>query len=117
MIRLPQKELIKSLKNNGLAVKQFELSIEGEHTVEDSDWNFKDVPHHNQIHPALTHIASSVSHDVASDIRLQKFLGFLTPISNVGFVSKDNRITSHSTFLSFVLIIQKWVWFLVICGC
>jgi len=78
--------------------------MEGDHTVEDALWNFNDILHHNYVHPALTHIPSSVGEDLASDIRLQKFFGILLPVSNVGYISGNNRLTSHSTVGTFTMI-------------
>lgn len=105
MVGKPQKELVKILRNKGFVVKQFEMFVDGDYEVGDVEWNFMDVPHHNCIHPGLTHVSSSVTDHTVSDIRvLDNFLGMRIATSNAGFITEGNRMTSHSSYFFFLMV-------------
>ena len=52
----------------------FTVTSLGEYNKEDSDWNYKDVPHLNIVHQNVDSVQAFISDKVAGSVNTQKFL-------------------------------------------
>lgn len=99
-------QIINGLRKRGLFFSNFSLTHEGEYTVEDADWNYKDVPHLNHIHHLVDATYAAMKDDLIATINVQKVLGFKLPLSVVNYQSGENEQTYFTTFAFFVLIVR-----------
>lgn len=106
MPRHAAQEIIASMKNEGLLFKIFDLKNEGDYTVDDADWNYKDVPHLTHVHKLVDGYPSWMSDTAVATLVIQKVMGFKLPLTLFNYESGPRRQTYHTSFLCFVLIIE-----------
>lgn len=99
-------EMLTLLRNEGLVFRTFELTHEGDYTVDDADWNYKDVPHLKHIHQLVDAYPSWLGDSAVAAVIVQKALGLKIPLTLFNFENEPNRQTYHTSFLFFVLVIQ-----------
>jgi nitrite reductase/ring-hydroxylating ferredoxin subunit len=106
MRKFSKKSLVSSLRQEGLTFSEFTLTHEGEYTVDDADWNYKDVPHLHYVHELAEAIPAVVGDDLIATINMQKVLMFRFPFALFNFESGPNTQTYYTTWLWYVLIIE-----------
>lgn len=106
MKKWSKDQLIASLQKEGLYFSDFSLVHEGGYTVDDADWNYKDVPHLHHIHQLVEAIFAVMQDDLIATINVQKILGIKFPLAVVNYESGKNEQTYYTTLFFFVLIVQ-----------
>ena len=99
-------EVVRSLKRHGLHFRTFSLSSTGDWTAEDADWNYKDVPHLNQVHSLAWAYGTAIDDDFIATINLQKIAGVQMPIALANYDASDGSQVYYTTLLCFVLIVE-----------
>lgn len=106
MRRYSKKHIVAKLKLEGLSFSEFSLVHEGNYTVEDADWNYKDVPHLHHIHELVEAIFTSVEDDHIATINMQKVFGIKLPLAVFNYQTEPNVQTYYTTWFFFVLIVE-----------
>lgn len=97
---------MRSLNRRGLRFRSFSLSSQGEWTTEDADWNYKDVPHLNQVHTLAKTVPAAIGDEVIVTINIQKVAGVSLPIALANYVASDGTQVYYTTLLSFILVVE-----------
>lgn len=106
MKRYSKKHIVAKLKLEGLAFSEFSLAHEGPYSIEDADWNYKDVPHLHHIHELVEAIFTSVEDDHIATINMQKVFGIKLPLAVFNYQTEANAQTYYTTWFFFVLIVE-----------
>ncbi len=99
-------DLVAALKAAGMAVNAFTITSQGFFTKEDVDWNYKDVPHLDHVHPNIHPVLGIVEDDKNIFINLQRVFGVRLPLSVVSYHPATEPETSFTTWLFYVLIVS-----------
>lgn len=99
-------QIVSGLQKRGLHFSNFSLTHEGDYTIDDADWNYKDVPHLNHIHQLVDATYAAMKDDLIATLNVQKVLGFKLPLSVVNYQSGKNEQTYFTTVFFFVLIVR-----------
>jgi hypothetical protein len=105
-IRHTAPELVRSLGRHGLRFRPFTLESEGAWTGEDADWNYKDVPHLNEVHTQARAVGAAIGDEIAATINMQKIAGIAMPIALANYVASDGSQVYFTTMLCFVLVVE-----------
>ena len=81
IIKRSKEQLIERLKVENFVFSEFSLSHEGEYSVSDADWNYKDIPHLHYVHRLAEAAPAYVDDDKIASIVVQKIPGFVIPLS------------------------------------
>ena len=65
-------EFIASLKIKNFKLTLFDFIDYGKYSIEDADWNYKDVTHTEKVHEAVNQIQGAILNDVQTTVNLQK---------------------------------------------
>jgi nitrite reductase/ring-hydroxylating ferredoxin subunit len=98
------------LRKQGLSFSSLRLIHEGDYAPNDADWNYKDVPHLDEVHHLVSSTHVLVREDLVLTLFLQKVGPFSIPLNVVNLAtSADSQLYYTSAFF-FVLIIEtSWV--------
>lgn len=99
-------ELARSLGRHGLRFRSFTLESQGQWTVEDADWNYKDVPHLNQVHTQARTVPAAIGDEIITTVNMQKIAGIAMPIALANYVASDGSQVYYTTMLCFVLVVE-----------
>ncbi len=99
-------ELARSLGRHGLRFRSFTLESQGQWTVEDADWNYKDVPHLNQVHTQARTVPAAIGDEIIATVNMQKIAGIAMPIALANYVASDGSQVYYTTMLCFVLVVE-----------
>ena len=91
MLKYTAAELMRQLEREGLGFRTFSLVHEGNYTVEDADWNYKDVPHLHHIHALVEAHPAAVDDKFIATMNLQKVLGLRLPLTVFNYESGTNE--------------------------
>jgi hypothetical protein len=105
-IRHTAPELVRSLGRHGLRFRSFTLESEGAWSGEDADWNYKDVPHLNEVHTLARAIPAAIGDEIATSVNMQKIAGIGMPIALANYVASDGSQVYYTTMLCFVLVVE-----------
>tara|TARA_B100000941_G_scaffold53477_1_gene34533 strand:+ start:7128 stop:8102 length:975 start_codon:yes stop_codon:yes gene_type:complete len=80
----------------------------GDYKPEDSDWNYKDVPHLNIVHQNVDSVQAYISDNVAGAINTQKipFFGFKFPMTLLNYEFKKHNQVYFSTLGPYLIIVN-----------
>jgi nitrite reductase/ring-hydroxylating ferredoxin subunit len=106
MIKFGAAALMRQLEREGFRFKSFSLVNEGDYTVDDADWNYKDVPHLHYIHKLVEAHPAGMDDKFIATINAQKVLGLKIPLTIFNYESGQNEQTYFTSFVFFVLIIR-----------
>jgi nitrite reductase/ring-hydroxylating ferredoxin subunit len=98
--------LVRQLKSAGYRICTFSVSSTGSYSVEDADWNYKDVPHLNVVHTQVRAIIGTMEDDVITTINLQKVLGIPFPVSVVNYAVSPMAQTYFTTLGPYILVVH-----------
>jgi hypothetical protein len=98
--------LIRQFKNAGYKICTFSVSSTGTYSLEDADWNYKDVPHLNIVHTKVRAIIGSMEDDVITTINLQKVFGIPLPVTLVNYASSPTAQTYFTTLGPYILVVH-----------
>lgn len=106
MLKRSSLELVRRLERYGVKFRSFSMTHEGDYTVDDADWNYKDVPHLQYVHHLVEAVYGTVDDRYIATINLQKVLGMRIVLTVFNYESAPNEQTYFTSFLSFILIIH-----------
>jgi hypothetical protein len=104
-----RESLVRSLEGVGYRFSDMDLVTDGDWAPEDSDWNYKDIPHFHYVHQGDEgdYSPPPVMGDAfVSSINLQKVLGFKFPIVVVVYEYEKFRQVYYTTLFFFMLIVE-----------
>jgi hypothetical protein len=97
---------VRQLRSAGYRICTFSVSSTGSYSVEDADWNYKDVPHLNVVHTKVRAIIGSMEDDVITTINLQKVFGFALPVTLVNYAVSPSAQTYFTTLGPYILVVH-----------
>jgi len=100
------EDIVRGLERHGLRFRSFKVASEGQWSSEDADWNYKDVPHLNQVHTMARTVPAAVGDEFIATVNVQRFAGFAAPISLANYVARDGSQVYFTTILWFVLVVK-----------
>lgn len=106
MQKLRYDSLVRKLKKEGLRFSEFSLVTEGNYSRDDSDWNYKDVPHLHHVHRLAEAYPLVIGQDVICNINLQRILGIWFPIALIIYEMEKYKQVYATTLLMFVLVVE-----------
>jgi hypothetical protein len=100
------KELISSLKCKNFKITSFNFTEYGKYSIEDADWNYKDVTHTEKIHENVNQIQGAILNDITTSVNLQKiaFFGITFPLVLVNYEYKKNDQVYFTSLGPFIII-------------
>ena len=91
-----QNESYESLKarlNRDFNTREFVIENVGQYSVEDSDWNYKDVPHLNIVHSQVDSIHTWMDQKAIATINFQRVFFISLPLIVFNFeATKFNQV-------------------------
>lgn len=106
MKKLSRTELVRQLQGEGLKFSELVLASEGEYAADDSDWNYKDVPHLHHVHELAEAYPALIGDDIICNINMQNILGVWFPVALVNYEYAKYHQVYFTTLLFFVLVIE-----------
>ena len=106
MRKWSKAQIIERLSREGLHFSEFSMTDEGNYTIDDADWNYKDIPHLHHIHQLVEAYPTLLDEELITTLNIQKVLGIRMPLSVVNYQSGKNEQTYYTTWLFFVLIVR-----------
>jgi hypothetical protein len=106
MLKVTAADLMRKLEREGLGFRSFALVHEGDYTVDDADWNYKDVPHLHYIHQLVEAHPAAMDDKFIATLNIQKVLGMRLPLTIFNYESGVNEQTYFTSFAFFVLVIR-----------
>lgn len=106
MKKLSRLEFVKKLEGEGLKFSDLVLTSEGEYTADDSDWNYKDIPHLHHVHELAEAYPALIGDDVICSINMQSILGIWFPVALVNYEYAKYQQIYYTTLFFFALVIE-----------
>lgn len=104
MARRTQRSMVGALERLGLRFETVTVASEGDYTVADADWNYKDVPHLNNVHGWAENVSGVVDSDAVASVTVQRVLGVRFPVVLSHYESGPDRQTYFFTLLGFTVV-------------
>lgn len=93
----------------GYACTEFEISSEGSYDQKDAEFNYKDIPHLNVVHPYANQTLVAVGEDYYVAVHFQKILGVSLPFFLTNFTpSKSKQIATFSFWIFTFFVENHW---------
>lgn len=109
MKKMSASNLVESLTKEGMHFSSSAMSSEGSYTPADADWNYKDIPHLNELHNLVDGIATAIGDDIITTIFMQRLGPLRFPLTVVNYSVGDDSQTYYTTFGPFCLVIEtQW---------
>jgi hypothetical protein len=105
-VRRTAPELARSLERHGLKFRSFSVQSTGQWSSEDADWNYKDVPHLNQVHTQARAVPGAIGDEIIVTVNMQKIAGIPMPLALANYVATDGSQVYYTTMLCFVLVVE-----------
>jgi hypothetical protein len=107
MIKMDVNVICDTLVGNGYIHDKFDLVSEGRFSVEDADWNYKDIPHLKMVHKLIDNNIVYGTDKFLASIAFQRLFGiFKLPLCLINYdYNKDSQVY-YTSFLFFILLIQ-----------
>src|SRR5437879_2286948 len=106
-IKKSKEEFITKLKKEGYFFSEFSMTSEGNYTVSDADWNYKDIPHLQYIHELAEAVPCFIDHDAIANVFVQKIFGFKFPLSVFIYEPAPNIQLYYTTLFFYILFIES----------
>jgi Rieske 2Fe-2S protein len=99
-------DVARSLERHKLVFREIDVASEGIWSPEDADWNYKDIPHLNEVHALAETVPALIGDDLICTVNIQKMFGIPMPIALVNYVTADGTQVYYTTLLFFVLLVE-----------
>ena len=106
MKKLARPEFVRQLKSEGLKFSELVLTSTGEYAADDSDWNYKDIPHLHVVHELAEAYPAVIGDDIVCTINMQKILGLWFPVALVNYEYAKHHQVYYTTLFFFALVIE-----------
>ncbi len=100
-------QLLARLKREGFVFSEFSLFHEGQYSVADADWNYKDIPHLHYIHRLAEAAPAYASDDQIASIVVQKIPGFKIPLSVFIYENSPTSQLYYTASFFYILIMES----------
>ena len=107
MKKLSRIEFVKKLETEGLKFSDLVLASEGDYAADDSDWNYKDVPHLHCVHDLAEAYPALIGDDLICSINMQSILGIWFPVALVNYQYAKHHQVYYTTLFFFALVIES----------
>lgn len=107
VIRKTKTQLIERLKIEKFVFSEFSMTHEGDYSVSDADWNYKDIPHLHHVHRLAEAAPAYADDDKIASIVVQKIPGFVIPLSVFIMENTPTSQLYYTTSFFYVLIIES----------
>ena len=104
--------IIKSYKNiklelaRNFKIKEFSVSMTGDYSIDDADWNYKDVPHLNIVHSQVDNVQPWMSEAAIATINFQKIFFVTLPMVVFNFDVERYDQVYFSSFGPILLLVN-----------
>lgn len=106
-IKKTKNQLIERLKIENFYFSEFSMVHEGDYSVADADWNYKDIPHLHYVHRLAEAVSAYADDDKIASIVVQKIPGFVIPLSVFIYENTPTSQLYYTTSFFYVLIIES----------
>ena len=108
MSKLNYKQIISKMNNEGYCNTEFIINSLGNYTPEDSDWNYKDVPHLNIVHKNVEGLLAIVDDNFVGSINFLKipYIGIALPLILVNYEVSEYEQVYFSSFGPFMILVE-----------
>ena len=107
VIRKTKTQLIERLKQENFKFSEFSMVHEGDYSVSDADWNYKDIPHLHHVHRLAEAAPAYADDDKIASIVVQKIPGLVIPLSVFIMENTPTSQLYYTTSFFYVLIIES----------
>lgn len=107
VMKKTKAQLIERLKRENFVFSEFSLVHEGEYSVADADWNYKDIPHLHYIHQLAEAAPSYADDDKIASIVVQKIPGLVIPLSVFIYENSPTSQLYYTASFFHILIIES----------
>lgn len=104
--KLSRIDFVKKLEAEGLHFSDLVLTSEGEYAADDSDWNYKDIPHLHYVHQLAEAYPALIGDDVICSINMQNIMGIWFPVTLVNYELAKYQQVYYTTLFFFALVIE-----------
>ena len=101
--------MIAALTELGVRFRHVEVVTEGTYLPEDVDWNYKDVPHLNQVHGWASNVNGVTDRDAEASLNLQRILGIRLPLVLSHYETAPYRHTYFFTLLFYSVVCETTI--------
>jgi Rieske Fe-S protein len=110
MRKMTASNILSSLERERIHFTSSRVQNEGHYAEADADWNYKDIPHLNQLHGQVEGILTACGDDIVTTVFLQKVGPVRVPLAVVNYSSGTNGQVYYTTIGPFCLVIDtRWV--------
>lgn len=103
-----KEEISHQLERNGYVASRFSLRLEGDYSIDDAIWNYRDgVVHLSHIHPQVKNIPIVVDDDKLASLFLQSVFGIRFPIIVVDYETKEHTQSTLFSWGFFVIAVEN----------
>ena len=108
MSKLNYKQIISKMNNEGYCNTEFIINSLGNYNPEDSDWNYKDVPHLNIVHKNVEGLLAIVDDNFVGSINFLKipYIGIALPLIFVNYEVSEYEQVYFSSFGPFMILVE-----------
>ncbi len=107
VIKKTKNQLVERLKRENFIFSEFSLVHEGDYSVADADWNYKDIPHLHYVHQLAEAAPSYADDDKIASIVVQKIPGFTIPLSVFIYENTPTSQLYYTASFFYILIIES----------
>jgi hypothetical protein len=104
--KLTSQALIGSLKESGMVLTSSTMVNRGNYSPIDADWNYKDVPHLNELHNLVDGIPTAIGSDIITTIFMQRLGPLRLPLTVVNYALNLNSQVYYTSFGPFCLVVD-----------
>ena len=110
MRKISAESLVSSLSEGGMTFTSSTMVHEGNYSPSDADWNYKDIPHLNELHNQVEGIAAVIGEDIITTVFMQRLGPLRIPLTVVNYAVDQTSQTYYTTIGPFCLVIKtQWL--------
>lgn len=106
MKKVSRQDIIRQLQTEGLTFSDLVLTSVGDYAADDSDWNYKDIPHLHIVHELAESYPAIIGDDVICSVNMQKIMGLWFPVALVNYEFAKYQQVYFTTLFFFVIVIE-----------
>jgi nitrite reductase/ring-hydroxylating ferredoxin subunit len=107
VLKKSKDQLVARLRKENFFFAEFSMIHEGDYSVADADWNYKDIPHLHYVHQLAEAAPSYADDDKIASIVVQKIPGLTIPLSVFIYENSPTSQLYYTASFFYVLIIES----------
>jgi hypothetical protein len=109
MRKMSAESLVAALAAEGMVFTSSTMIHKGLYSPSDADWNYKDIPHLNELHNQVEGVAAAIGEDIIATIFLQRLGPLRIPLTVVNYAVDRTSQSYYTTIGPFCLVIKtQW---------